>query len=113
MAARRRNWHTEASLLLATAVVVMAIFALTPLDIPAARFFYHPQGTDHWPLGNLWLSSALYRLAPFITALLLAVGLTALFVGYVRVKARWRESGIFISRGEIQRTIDVRWFVEP
>src|SRR5271167_4551455 len=96
MAVLRRSWLSDAMLFLAIAVAVTVIFAVTPLDIGIARAFYRPQGTDHWALGKLWPSSVLYQLAPYITALLLALGLFGLVVGQWRRRPTWRDSGIFL-----------------
>ena len=78
----QHNWLPEAKLLCAIAVAVTVVFAVTPLDIAAARVFYHAQGTDHWPLGSRWPWSALYRLAPYITASLLVIGVLGLLIGH-------------------------------
>jgi len=59
------------------------------------RVFYRV-GADHWPLATFWLFSILYRLAPFITALLLLVGLIALLIGQLQGRATWRKRGIFL-----------------
>lgn len=59
------------------------------------RVFYHV-GADHWPLARFWLFSILYRLAPFITASLLLVGLIALLTGQSHGRETWRKSGIFL-----------------
>jgi len=92
----QRNWLPEARLLCAIAVAVTVVFAVTPLDIAAARVFYHAQGTDHWPLGSRWPWSALYRLAPYITASLLVIGVLGLLIGHWRKRESWRENGIFL-----------------
>jgi membrane-associated PAP2 superfamily phosphatase len=91
-----RKWLREAGLFCAIAAVVTIIFAVTPLDIAAARIFYDAQGPDHWPLATQWPWSALYRLAPYITASLLAIGVLWLFAGYFHKRGTWRENGIFL-----------------
>ena len=96
MGALRRNWLPEASLLCAIAAMVTVVFAVTPLDVDVARLFYRTDGSDHWPFGKVWPWSVLYRLAPFITASLLVLGLLGLLIGYLRGRQTWRESSIFL-----------------
>ncbi len=90
------NWLPEAKLLGLIAIAATAVFGVTPLDIVAARVFYHAQGTDHWPLGSQLPWSALYRLAPYITASLLLSGVLGLLIGHLRKRETWRENGIFL-----------------
>lgn len=92
----RREWSSELCLLSATAAAVTLVFAVTPLDSMAARVFYRTQAPDHWPLGMLRPWSILYRLPPFMTASLLAIGLLALLIGHLRKCERWRQSGVFL-----------------
>src|ERR1035438_5571916 len=82
MEALRRDWLPEASLMLAIAVVVTVLFAVTPLDIDVARIFYRTDGSDHWPLGKLWPWSILYELAPYI--------------GHLGGRETWRENSIVL-----------------
>lgn len=91
-----RNWLREAGLLCAIAALVTVIFAVTPLDIAAARVFYDAQGADHWPLASRWPWAALYRLAPYITVSLLTIGMVRLLAGHLHKRDNWRESGIFL-----------------
>ncbi len=86
MGVLRRDWLPEATALIALAVVVTLVFAVTPLDIAAARIFYRPDGVDHWPLGKHWPWSVLYNVAPFITASLLVLGLIGVLVGHLRAR---------------------------
>lgn len=90
MGALRRNLLPEAGLLLAVAVAASVVFAVTPLDIVAAGVFYRADGPDHWPLGRQWPWAALYRLAPFITASLLALGLLGILIGGLRGRGQVR-----------------------
>ena len=96
MGAMRRNWLPEATLLVTVTIIATVVFAITPLDVAVARVFYHAEGADHWPLGKVWPWSGLYRLAPFITASLLVLGLLGLLIGYLRGRETWREHGIFL-----------------
>ena len=82
--------------MLGIAVVVTVVFAVTPLDLAAARFFYRAQGIDHWPLGTLWPSSVLYQLAPVITASLLGGGILGLLIGQFREREGLRRNCIFL-----------------
>jgi len=90
------DWLPEAKLLCIIAIAVTVVFGVTPLDIVAARVFYDAQGTDHWPLGSHLPWSALYRLAPYITASLLLIGVLWLLIGHVRSQESWRKNGIFL-----------------
>ncbi|HEX3532181.1 MAG TPA: phosphatase PAP2 family protein [Thermoanaerobaculia bacterium] len=82
--------------IIALAAVVTALFALTPLDIAAARLFYRPDALDPWPLAKELPWSLLYRLAPWITASLVIAGLAALAVGWLRDRPAARRHGIFL-----------------
>lgn len=82
--------------LIALAVAVTVLFAVTRLDIAAARAFYSPDALDHWPLAKQLPWSVLYRLAPWITAVLVLSGLAALAVGITRGHGDWRRHGIFL-----------------
>jgi lipid A 4'-phosphatase len=88
--ARVRLARRDGVFLIATAIAVTVLFAVTPLDIAAARVFYRPDALDHWPLAKELPWSALYRLAPWITAALVLSGLAALGSG------NWRRHGIFL-----------------
>jgi membrane-associated PAP2 superfamily phosphatase len=86
----------EIAWLLGLAVVVTLVFAATPLDIAAARLFYRPGALDRWPLAKELPWSVLYRLAPWVTASLVIVGLAALSAGLVRGRGAWRRHGTFL-----------------
>jgi lipid A 4'-phosphatase len=96
MTALHRKWRPEARLLLGIAAIVTVVFAVTPLDLAAARLFYRPQGIDHWPLGLLVPSSVLYQLAPVITASLLGGGILGLLIGQWRERESLRRNCIFL-----------------
>ncbi|HEY2291915.1 MAG TPA: phosphatase PAP2 family protein [Thermoanaerobaculia bacterium] len=95
LATRRGGWPGLA-VLLGLAAIVTALFAATPLDLVAARAFYRPGALDHWPLAKELPWSALYRLAPWITAVLVLSGLAALALGIARGHSDWRRHGIFL-----------------
>ncbi len=86
----RRGGLPGLLLLIAIAVAVTVLFAVTPLDIAAARVFYRPNALDHWPLAKELPWSVLYRLAPWLTAALVLTGLAALAHG------GWRRYGVFL-----------------
>jgi len=88
-AIRRGGWPGLV-ILLGLAATVTVLFAVTPLDLMAARVFYRPDPLDHWPLARELPWSVLYRLAPWITAVLVLAGLAAL------THADWRRHGIFL-----------------
>jgi membrane-associated PAP2 superfamily phosphatase len=85
-----------AIVLIGGAGLLTLVFAITPLDIAAARFFYHAGTTDHWPLARQFPWSLLYGLAPAITASLTIVGLVALAAGQARKHELWRVYGVFL-----------------
>ncbi|MGB6485709.1 MAG: phosphatase PAP2 family protein [Steroidobacteraceae bacterium] len=90
------DWRRGAVLLLAAAVVATALFAFTPLDIDAARVFYHPHSLDHWPLASRMPWVALYRAAPWMTAGLLIWGFAALARGIAKHDDTLRRHGVVI-----------------
>jgi membrane-associated PAP2 superfamily phosphatase len=51
---------------------------------------------DPWPLAKELPWSALYRLAPGLTAFLVIAGLAALAVGVTRGRGDWRRQGVFL-----------------
>ncbi len=86
----------EAFLLLAVAIVATVVFAVTPLDVTTARIFFRPETPDHWPLATRLPWSALYRLAPLLTAGLVLAALAGLSFGLLRRRPMWRLYGAFI-----------------
>jgi membrane-associated PAP2 superfamily phosphatase len=84
------------ALLIGLALAVTIVFAVTPLDIAAARVFYRPGALDPWPLAKELPWSVLYGMAPWITASLVVAGLGALAAGLVRGQGAWRRHGIFL-----------------
>lgn len=46
MSAPQTKWRPEARALLCLAVLMTVVFAVTPLDLVAARIFYRPLGAD-------------------------------------------------------------------
>lgn len=97
IASYRRYWLPELLALLALAIAATALFAVTDLDISAARRFYHPGLPDPWPVaGNpLWL--LFYRSAPWVTGSLSVAGVVVLVAGVIRKESRkYRVYGLFI-----------------
>jgi lipid A 4'-phosphatase len=91
-----RAWLPEALVLAALAVAGSALFALTPLDITAARYFYRAGSPDHWPLAHHPPWSLLYAAAPWITGALVVAGLALLGAGWVRRRPAVRVHGVFL-----------------
>jgi lipid A 4'-phosphatase len=91
-----RSWRRDLLVVCALAVATTVLFAVTPLDIAAARLFYRPSAVDHWPLSTVLPWSVLYGLAPWIAAALILVGLTTLAAGVIRRRDDWRRSAIFV-----------------
>ncbi len=82
--------------LLALAALVTLLFAVTPLDIQAARIFYRPQEPDHWPLAAELPWSVLYRLAPALTVTVVLAGLGWLAAAVASGNQAWRRHAIFV-----------------
>jgi hypothetical protein len=91
-----RARHYDALVLACLGVTVTFLFAVTPLDIDAARIFYSADVSDHWPLAAKLPWSVLYRLAPWITASLVLVGLAGLIAGFACRRAAWRWQAVFV-----------------
>jgi lipid A 4'-phosphatase len=91
-----RGWRFDALIAIAIGIVLTLMFAATPLDIAAARMFYRPGEADHWPLAGHPPWSVLYRMAPWITASLVLIGLINLLLSLVRRQDSWRRHAIFV-----------------
>ena len=83
-------------MLAAAALAVTLLFALSPLDVAAARLFYRPGASDPWPLAAQAPWPLLYRAAPWITAFLVAAGLALLVGGALARSAGRRRQGVFL-----------------
>lgn len=93
---RLRGGRREAAWLLALIALVTLVFAVTPLDIAAARLFYRPHEPDHWPLAGELPWSALYRLAAPLTVTVVLGGLGSLAAAIVSGNRAWRRYSIFV-----------------
>jgi lipid A 4'-phosphatase len=91
-----RAWHYDALVLACLGVTVTLLFAVTPLDIEAARIFYSTDVSDQWPLAAKLPWSVLYRLAPWITASLVLIGLAGLIAGLACRRVAWRWQAVFV-----------------
>jgi lipid A 4'-phosphatase len=97
IAAYRRFWFPELLVLLALALAATILFSVTRLDLDAARWFYHPDIADPWPIAShpLWL--LFYRSAPWVTGSLAVVGTALLLAGMIgRNRKAFRLPGIFL-----------------
>jgi lipid A 4'-phosphatase len=88
--------RTEAIVLIALAAAVTILFAATPLDLVAARFFYRPGAIDPWPLARQLPWSVLYELAPWVTASLVLAGLAGVAAGALTKRDDWRRQAVFV-----------------
>lgn len=90
------RWRSDLVWLCAAAAALTLLFAVTRLDIDAARLFYRPGALDHWPLAARapWLQ--LYAASTWITASLLGIGLVVLGAGALRGRALWRRYATFM-----------------
>ncbi len=91
----RRNGRRDLLIFAALAGALTLLFALTPLDLAAARLFYRPDSADPWPLAHAEPWFALYHLAPAITASLVLFGLAVLLAGLWMRRLYWRH-GAFV-----------------
>lgn len=96
LADRRRDWLPELLVLLGLGALATVLFAVTPLDVAAARMFYRADDADRWPLAGELPWSALYMAAPWITASLVLVGLACLAAGLTRRRESLRRHGVFL-----------------
>ncbi len=95
--AYRRFWFPELAVLLALSLAATILFSATRLDIEAARWFYHPELADPWPISSqpLWLM--FYRSAPWVTGSLAVAGTALLVAGTIRKKwSGFRLPGTFL-----------------
>lgn len=88
IASYRRYWLPELAVLLLLAAATTVLFAVTRLDIEAARWFYHPGQADPWPVASQPLWHLFYRSAPWVTGSLAVAGAASLVAGIVRGKSR-------------------------
>jgi membrane-associated PAP2 superfamily phosphatase len=90
------RWRSDLLRLSVCAAGLTLVFAVTPLDIDAARWFYRPHLLDHWPLASHspWLQ--LYAASTWITVSLLGVGMLALAMAALRQQVLWRRYAIFV-----------------
>jgi lipid A 4'-phosphatase len=95
--AYRRYWLPEGIALIILGVVTVIVFAATDLDITSARWFYHPEQKNPWPVAYEPVWSFFYASAPWVTGSLAAAGTAALITGLLRKEARrFRTHGLFI-----------------
>jgi lipid A 4'-phosphatase len=93
----RRFWLPELIVLAVLALLAVGLFAFSRLDIFATRLFYHPEGTDLWPIAGRPLWSLLYRATPWITGFFAVTGVGMIVTGLVRRNSkRLRLYGLFI-----------------
>ena len=93
----RRYWLPEAIALLVLSIATIILFAATDLDIASARWFYHPEQKNPWPVAYEPLWSFFYASAPWVTGSLAVAGTAALIAGLLRKEARkFRTHGLFI-----------------
>lgn len=97
IAAYRRYWFPELAVFLGLVAAVTVLFWGTRLDIEAARWFYHPEQADPWPVASQPVWHLFYRSAPWVTGSLAVAGAALLVAGMVRGKSRRsRFLGIFL-----------------
>ncbi len=95
-AAVARRWRCDLLVAVAIAVALTLLFALTPLDMAAARLFYRPASADPWPLALRMPWSLLYGASPWITASLVVIGLLALGASVLRHRPSGRRYAVFV-----------------
>jgi membrane-associated PAP2 superfamily phosphatase len=82
--------------LVGIAAALTLIFALTPLDIAAARLFYSARAVNHWPLAARFPWRLLYQASTWITTSVVLIGLGAMALAALRRRALWRRYAVFL-----------------
>jgi lipid A 4'-phosphatase len=95
-AAHHQASFHEGIVLAGVAAAVAVLFAVTPLDLSAARLFYRPGEGNPWPLAHRLPWSVLYDAAPWVTASLLLTGLATLGAALLRRQGNLLRSGVFL-----------------
>src|SRR5215469_16102618 len=96
MASRSPPGHPEAVCLAVVALVTTVLFANGALDIVAARWFYHPESADPWPLARELPWRLLYRAATWITASLVIGALAVLAASLAPAARTWRRPAVLV-----------------
>ncbi len=97
VAGYRRYWLPELAVLAALSLGAAVLFAVTSLDIAAARLFYHSGLADPWPVASRPLWHLFYKSAPWVTGSLAAAGVALVVAGTLRRgSGPLRLYGIFI-----------------
>jgi lipid A 4'-phosphatase len=91
-----RAWRVDALIAIAIGIALALVFATTPLDIATARVFYRADAAGHWPLAGEPPWSVLYRMAPWITASLVLIGLVNLLLSLLHRQDSRRRQAIFV-----------------
>lgn len=86
----------EAFWLLGLALATTALFASGTLDIDAAGWFYQRAGADHWPLAQRGPWPLVYRVAPWLTAVLVSAALAALAASLTSSRRHWRRAALLV-----------------
>lgn len=94
--AERPAWRGEALGLAALALGITLLFWSGSVDIAVARWFYLPEGADHWPLARKFPWTLLYRAATWLTAGLIVAGLAALALSVARAYRHWRRAALLV-----------------
>lgn len=93
----RRLWFPELITLAILACLTIILFIVTDLDIVSARWFYHPEAGDPWPVASEPIWYLFYQSAPWITGSLALAGTASLIAGLAwPVALRFRIHGLFI-----------------
>lgn len=93
----RSYWLPETIVLALLALATIIVFSTTDLDIVSARWFYHPDQKNPWPVASQPLWAFFYGSAPWVTGSLALAGTLSLVLGLLRKEAReFRIHGLFI-----------------
>lgn len=92
----KRRWQPDLAVAALIALGVTMLFALTPLDLQAARFFYRPEHLDHWPVAQRLPWSLLYQASPWVTGSLVIAGLVGLLAAALLHRPCWRWRALFV-----------------
>ena len=97
----QRAGHAEALCLVAIAIAAVLLFANGALDITIARWFYHADPADHWPLARQAPWPLLYRAATWLTAALVVLGLAGLAMSLLPARRHWRSFAVLVLLGVV------------
>ena len=94
---RAKHARRAQTLFLAAASLATALlFANGELDIAVARWFYHADPADPWPLARQAPWPLMYRAATWLTAALIVLGLAGMAASLSAARKHWRAAAVLV-----------------